>query len=323
MTMVRRPFSIAAAALCLAAAAGAATPAAAQSAAAAGAAPQADASPFSPAVFVNDRVITKYDLDQQKRLMTLSGRAPTDAEAREEAVNRMLRRIAAEEAGVSVDMGQAEAAIQAFAASLGLDTPAKLADALRRAGVSRDTLRRMAETESLWSAYVRQRYMSRAQVTDLELQDEIENGDRLSSAAYALVEIIVPERNDAAAAAQLARQIVQRVNGGEDPTALARRYSAAPTAGAGGRIGPIPSEQIPPAIRPALDEAQPGQAIGPLSVPGAQAVLVMVERRENRIEPTPELRERVRQQMLEERLSGLAEGRLSELRARALVSDRR
>ena len=80
---------------------------------------------------------------------------------------------------------------------------------------------------------------------------------------------------------------------------------------------------MPPAVRAALEPLAPGQATAPIEVPGGIVVLILNDRQDTRMELDAEGRERVRQLMLEERLTRLADGRLAELRARAFIDERR
>lgn len=298
-------------------------PAAAQSLAAAAPTSGADAnSPFAPAAFVNNRVVTRYDLDQRIKLLAMVGAPNSAQQAMDSLIDEKLKRSAAADAGVAVERPEVDQGLARFAASNGLDAEA-LAARLKAAGVSRVALRDYIESEILWTNYVRARFLSRSQVTDLELDDELKNGDRLSRTLYDLTEIVIPFGANRDAAMARASDIAAQINGGADAAALARRFSAAPTAAQGGRVGMLPPERLPPQLRTALDGMSAGQATQPVSVPGAAAVLVLNERKVERAEPTPELREQIRGQMLEERLTRLADARLAELRAAAFIDQRR
>ncbi|MFT7390552.1 MAG: parvulin-like peptidyl-prolyl isomerase [Paracoccaceae bacterium] len=295
-----------------------AAPAAAQTAAPGAASGAA----FAPAAFVNDQVISAYDIAQRGRLNAFLQAADGPEAALEGMIEERLKRGAAKDAGIAVERPAVEAALTRFAQGRGVDA-AGLQAQLAAAGVSRVTLRDFIETEIVWSAYVRRTFLTRAQVSDLELQDEIETSDRIVQVTYDLSEISMPYRDDPATVRALAARISAEVNGGGDAAALARRHSRSETASKGGRIGAVPSERMPPAIKAAVDPLRPGQATAPIEVPGGIVVLVLNDRIETRPELNAEGREQVRTRMLEERLTRLADGRLAELRARAFIDRRR
>jgi parvulin-like peptidyl-prolyl isomerase len=281
-----------------------------------------DAAPFSPAAFVNDQVITAYDIDQRMRLMGMLEIGENREAALDNAIEDRLKRSAAADAGITTDRGQIDASLDRFARARAMDA-AEIEKTLKKAGVSKMTLREFVETEVLWSSYVRRTFLTRATVSDLELDDELANSQRAMQTTYDLSEISLPFERDKFAAQELAARLSREINEGGDTAALARKYSRSPTASKGGRVGPLPSDRVPPAIRSALAPLQPGQASAPIEVPGGIVVLILNDRIDKRIELDAEGRERVRQQMLEERLTRLADGRLAELRARAFIDERR
>jgi parvulin-like peptidyl-prolyl isomerase len=294
----------------------AAVPAVAQTAAPA---PQA---PFSPAAFVNDQVITAYDIDQQARLMGMLEIGDSRQAALSNAIEDRLKRSAAIDAGIGADRAQIDASLGRFAQSRGTD-PEGIDKMLRASGVSRITLRNFIETEVLWSTYVRRTFLTRAAVSDLELQDELANSQRTVQTTFDLSEISLPFGRDKIAAQELAARLSREINQGGDVAALARKHSRSPTGAKGGRVEPLASDRMPPAVRAALAPLQPGQASAPIEVPGGIVVLILNSRDDKRVELDAEGRERLRQQMLEERLTRLADGRLAELRARAFIDERR
>jgi parvulin-like peptidyl-prolyl isomerase len=278
--------------------------------------------PFSPAAFVNDQVITAYDVDQRVRLMVMLEIGENREAAMDNAIEDRLKRSAATDAGITAERGQVDAALARFAQSRGTDA-AGVEKMLKRVGVSRITLRDFIETEVLWSTFVRRTFLTRATVTDLELDDELKNSQRTVQTTFDLSEISLPFGRDKIATQDLAARLSREINQGADVAELARKHSRSPTASKGGRVGVLPAERVPPAIRGALSALQPGQASSPIEVPGGIVVLILNDRVQERIELNAEGRERVRQQMLEERLTRLADGRLAELRARAFIDERR
>ena len=84
----------------------------------------------------------------------------------------------------------------------------------------------------------------------------------------------------------------------------------------------MPASELPGALSAILSQLPAGGVTDALTAQGAVVILKVFERREEPREMTPEDRERVRAQMLEQRLARQAEGRLQQLRARAYVERR-
>ncbi|SES96644.1 peptidylprolyl isomerase [Oceanicella actignis] len=279
---------------------------------------------FQTVAFVNGKAITNYDLDQRMRLLRLTGaaRGADEAELRERALDSLiddaLKREAASAAGIRVPAENLDAALAAFARGAGLD-PARLDAQLRKAGVSRRALEEMIETQIAWASLIRRDYGPRAEVSEAELDDAIADQGLDRRVVYDLGEIGLPAGKDRDAALARIEELAARINAGEDFAALARRYSRTPSAARGGRMGKVPSDRLPPALADELAQLEPGKVTRPLGVPGGVVLLTVLGREEQKIDLTPEDRERIRQNLLEQRLQRYAEGRLQELRAQAHI----
>ncbi len=284
---------------------------------------RSDAS-ISSVAFVNGDVITNFDVDQRARLLGAMG-APPQARTPDLALQAMiddrLKRSAARSAGIAIPPEQIDEAMANFAGNNNL-TVAQLEERMRRAGVADESLRQFVESEVLWNTLIRRDYGPRADVTDLDLEDEIEAEGLDKKLTFELGEIAIPSRgNEEAVIAQVER-IAADINGGADFGAMARKYSRSPTAPRGGRMGAVPSDRLPPPLVAELRDLQPGHVTRPLSVPGGVALLTVFNVTETPIELSEQDRERIRERMRQQRLGRYGEGRLQELRADAYI-DRR
>lgn len=281
-------------------------------------------SAITSVAFVNGEVITNFDVDQRARLLGAMG-APAEGRSFEAGLQAMiddtLKRSAAASAGISVPAQQVDDSIDNFARSNNLSR-ADLDARMRRAGVAEESLRQFVETELLWNTLIRRDYGPRADVTDLDLDDEIEAEGLDKKITFELGEIAVPARGDDEAVLRQVESIAAQINSGADFAAMARKYSRSPTAPRGGRMGAVPEDRLPPQLVAELRELKPGQVTRPLGVRGGIALLTVFSMTETPVELTPEDRERIREQMRRQRLARYAEGRLQELRAEAYI-DRR
>lgn len=281
-------------------------------------------SAFAPAAFVDGKAVTNYDVEQRARLLrTLGATQTVDLEAGlQSMIDDVLKRRAAEAAGLAVTREDVEAALQRFAAAQGAASPAALEARLRQGGVAPSSAREFLETELLWTQLVRRDYGATTQVTDLELQDEIEAAGLDKLVEFQLGEIALADRGNPEAALARARDLAERVRGGADFGALARANSDSPTARAGGVIGWVPRDRLPPGLSDQIATLPVGGILDPFPVPGGVVVLGLLDRREQTRELSAEDREAIRLQLLERRLSRRADARLAELRAGAYVERR-
>ncbi|MDF2232625.1 peptidylprolyl isomerase [Albimonas sp. CAU 1670] len=278
---------------------------------------------FAAAAFVNGKAVTNFDVEQRQKLIALAGAGSSDREtALQSVIDDRLKRGAADAAGVSVAPEEVEAALGRFAASLGVNGPAALETRLRRAGISLPIAREFVETELLWSAVVRRDFLPGAQVTEAEVDAEIEAAGLDKTVDYSMGEIAVPDEGDPVGKRAEVQKWVEELRAGADFEAMARARSRSRTAAQGGRIGWVPASQLPPALTSILAQLPVGGVTDALTAQGAVVVLKVFDRRETPREITPEDREQVRAQMLERRLARQAEGRLQQLRARAYVERR-
>ncbi|MEO0680783.1 MAG: peptidylprolyl isomerase, partial [Pseudomonadota bacterium] len=223
---------------------------------------------FRPAAFVDGRAITTFEVEQRQRLLRFSGLPSVGENA---ALNSMiedrLKRAAAEAAGITLPREEVERGLARMAAAQGLNAQA-FERRLRREGLSLAVVREHVETELLWSSVVRRDYGVQEEVTDLELEDEIEANGLDRAVSYDLGEIVLPA---GPGVMERAAGIVAEARGGADFGALARRHSRSPSAPRGGRAGRVPEDRLPPALAQILAGLEPGEVTDPLETPRAVA----------------------------------------------------
>lgn len=279
---------------------------------------------FAPAAFVDGKAVTNFDVEQRARLLKFTNVTPDlDREtAMDSVIDDRLKRRAADNAGLSVNREDVDRGLARFAEAQGLSSPAALESRLKAAGISLAVVRDYIEVELMWTSMIRREFSPRVEVTELELDEEIAASGLDRAVEFNMAEIAIAARGDPDAAMARAREAVAKIRGGEDFGAVARRYSQSPSAPKGGSLGWVPAERLPGPLRAQFMSMQPGGVTDPFPVQGGVAALGMLERREKEREITAEDRERLRQQLMEQRLQRQAEGRLLEMRARAYVERR-
>lgn len=242
---------------------------------------------FSPALIVNDEVVTRYELEQRAQLLRVL-RFPGDPAtmARRDLINDVLRGQVANAAGIEVAPEDIETGIAEFAARANL-TGEQFIQILAQNGVAYETLRDFTAASIEWREYIRTRFLARARPTDDEIDRALGQAQGGGGVRVLLSEIIIPaspenvERVEA-----LAAQLSQIDTIGAF-AAAARQYSASETRGRGGRMNWLPITNLPPGVRNVVLGLAPGEVSQPLSLPNAVALFQLRDIQETDA-PAPE-----------------------------------
>lgn len=255
-------------------------------------APVAAQNPFEPIVYVNDSAVSRYELQQRMRFMQILGAPGADAAAAEQAlIDDRLRIGAAQQMGIEATDEGLQAGLDEFASRAGLSA-AEFTAALERAGVESQAYRDFVKAGVVWRGVVRQRLVPQVQVSEAEIDQELRRQVETPIISRVLLsELVIPApagREEAAMGR--ARQIAASAPSEARFAAAARQYSAAGTAGAGGRLNWVDLDNLPPTLRPIITALRPGQTSQPLSVPGA---VVLFHLRDSQGELRPGAREQI------------------------------
>ncbi|NDW43944.1 peptidylprolyl isomerase [Ruegeria sp. PrR005] len=229
---------------------------------------------FSPAVRVNQGIITHFELEQRVRLMEVL-RIPGDPakDARRSLIEEKLKMQAVSEAGIEVPPEDVQQGIDDFASRARLSTDEFLA-ALQNEGVSAETVRDFVRNQMAWRDYISARYLAQARPTE----DEINRALGLSGGGglqVLLSEIIIPITPQTVDQVDdLAAQIAELKSYDAFATA-ATQFSAADTRAQGGQMPWLPLAQLPPALQPVILELDPGEVSTPITLPNAVALFQM------------------------------------------------
>jgi len=231
---------------------------------------------FAPAIHVNDQAITGYELQQRARMLTLF-RAPGDPRrlAREQLIEERIKLDAARAVGLVVEDDMVRTGMEEFAGRANM-TADQLISSLEEAGVSQQSFREFVRAGITWRELTRAQFASRVSVSE----DDLERATRALTGGAAvrvlLSEIILPVTSlgDAEAKQALATQIAEADSEG-DFAAAARQYSAAPSAGRGGRMEWVALSDLPAGLRPIVLGLAPGEVSDPLPIDGGLALFYM------------------------------------------------
>lgn len=230
---------------------------------------------FSPAITVNDDVITHFELEQRILFMELL-RIPGDPGelARKALIEESLKSSALKDAGIAADPEDIKLGIEDLASRTPL-SPDEFVKALGEAGVAPETLRDFVSVGISWRELVAQKYLSQARPTEDEIDRAMGTGGNSGGVQVLMSEVIMPvtpenvEQVDA-----LAAEIAQ-VTGYDAFSAAATQYSATETRDNGGRLDWLSINQLPPGLQPVILALRPGEVTPPISLPNAVALFQM------------------------------------------------
>ncbi|WP_412506390.1 peptidylprolyl isomerase [Roseovarius sp. SYSU LYC5161] len=240
---------------------------------------------FEPLIKVNDMAITRYELRQRARMLTLF-RAPGDPEtlAREQLVEERLKLDAARRNGLTLEDADIRDGMAEFAERADMPADQFIAQ-LQQAGVSEESFREFVRAGVIWRELTRARFARRIAVSEDDLERARAAVSGRAGVRVLLSEIIMPlqqGREDAVRAR--AREIAQ-ITSQSAFAAQARQYSAAGTAARGGRLDWTPLNELPPQLRSVILGLAPGDVSDPLPLDGAVALFQLRDIQE--ITPPP------------------------------------
>jgi len=229
---------------------------------------------FAPVAEVNGSVITAYEQSQRATMLTLF-RTPGDpaAQALDALINERLQMREAKRRGLTVTEEEIVAGETEFAQRAQLDRTQFLA-ALAQAGVARESLRDFVVAGLLWRKVVRDEFAGRVSISQAEVDRFIADARRERPGPRVLLtEIILPANTpQARATAERIAAELQNIRSVDAFSDAARRYSAAPTAPAGGRLDWMPIGNLPGNIAALVLPLAPGGVTPPVPLPNALAV---------------------------------------------------
>ena len=229
---------------------------------------------FSPAIKVNQDIVTWYELNQRQQFLTVLG-APgaSDSEVRQALIDDRLRKQAMREAGIDAAPEDVQVGIDEFAARGQLSTDQFL-QLLSDAGVDRETVRDFVANQLSWRDYISARYLSQARPSDDEINRAL--GQTGGGGLQVLLsEVIIPVNQQTVAQAELLAQEIAQLEGFDAFSAAASQYSAAATRNDGGRLDWLNLSSLPPALQPVLLGLKNGDITQPISLPNAIAMFQM------------------------------------------------
>jgi peptidyl-prolyl cis-trans isomerase SurA len=236
----------------------------------AGMAPAQEGGLFSPRMVINGQTVTNFEMEQ-RMLMLRALRAPGDPE--KEAMKALMRdRLgaqAAKDLGITVTAEQVKEGMEEFASRANL-TAEQFTEALGQEGVAPETFRDFVANGLLWRDVVRSKFGAQIRISEAQIDRALAENAKTPKVQVLLSELIIPvQGEDVSPVLDQARQIKAETGSESSFAAAARQFSAAPSAGRGGRLEWMPITNLPPAIVQKVLTLSPGEVSDPIVVPQA------------------------------------------------------
>jgi len=242
---------------------------------------------------VNDDIITGFDLRQRMlMIIAMSQVQPTEENLpaiQQQALTALIEeRLQVQEIAkyetLKITDDEVNEEIAAMAQQAGV-SPDQYVAFLEQGGIRPTNLREQLRTEIGWRALVGGRFNSRAQVSRAAVEQAMRQlNEAASKPQYLVGEIYIEAARVGGmqAAVDGAGQLVAQLQQGAPFQAVARQFSAAPSAGARipGDAGWIVQGTVQPALQQAFDALQVGQLSQPIPVEGGVYIIYMRDKRQ-------------------------------------------
>lgn len=238
---------------------------------------------------VNDQIITGFDLRQRMLILIAQTQVqPTEQNLpaiQQEALNRLIEeRLQTQELAryeVAISDAEVDDELAAMAREAGV-TPEAYLSFMEQGGIRPSAFREQLRTEIGWQQLVAGRFGGRSRAS----RNQVEQAMRQITEAAAKPQYLIGEIYIEAArvggmqeAVNGATQLVQQMVQGAPFQAVARQFSAAPSAVRGGDAGWVVQGAVQPALQQALDSLQVGQLSNPIPVEGGVYIIYMRDKR--------------------------------------------
>lgn len=250
----------------------------------------------SVAAVINNEVITTYDVRQRIRLLIVStGVQPTsqnlpqiEREALRALVDESLQRQElkrfegrAKGAKVFPTEKEVDAEIEDMAGQYSVKGP-QLLKSLEGAGIEPATLRNQLRVQLGWRRYIGGRFRDNVRIGDDQVTSMMARINAASAKPQYLVSEVFIDAQRAGGQEQAmegARQLAQQLKQGASFAAVARQFSALPTAANGGDAGWLVSGEMPAEVEGALELLKAGQTSEPVPVRDGVYLVQLREKR--------------------------------------------
>ena len=221
----------------------------------------AKSSQFSPAIKVNNVFISKYEINERRKLLIALGTSKSEARknAQEHLINETLQQLHSKTIGVTVLPSQIEEVFNNFISVRSL-TKNSLNQSLRKFGASLDELKKYLKANVLMRNIINNTFYSRMTIEDFDFSIFRPSASISIPTQLNISEIVIPfSVRGKENTIKLGERIIKDLKNGEDFEKLAKRFSKAATSKKGGLIGFIELDSLPDPLKEILIKLKSGK----------------------------------------------------------------
>ncbi len=238
----------------------------------------AGAQSFTPVARVDGEVITRFELDQRQRFLTLL-RAPGDvrAVALDQLVSERLQNREVERAGIELTDEQISAGIEEFAKRGNL-TGEQFLTLLAQKGIAAESFRDFVAAGVGWREFVKAKFSPLVTLSQTEIEIAMGESEPEAGLRVLLSEIALPAGDPATRRASMKR--ANRLTGLDEAgfRDAATRFSVARSRAEGGEMPWVDASTLPPVIAGPVRALRPGQTTRPIQTGDKIRVYFMRDR---------------------------------------------
>ena len=262
----------------------------------------------SVAALVNDDPISSYDLRQRMRLLVATtGVQPTEdniPQIEREALRGLVDERLEMQEVKTIEQKQKDLHLEPQDDEL----DANLAEIAKQSGVTREqmlaslksdgvdprTLRDQVKAQMSWNHYISARFHDAVVIGDPQVESAVAQADAASlKPQYNLAEIYLDASHVGGqqAAEDGAHQLVLQMQNGAPFGAVARQFSALPTAANGGDAGWVVDSALKPELRTVVEQMKPGDLSQPIVTPDGVYIVLLRQKKAGASDQVVELKQ--------------------------------
>ncbi|MGI9392842.1 MAG: peptidylprolyl isomerase [Parvibaculales bacterium] len=237
------------------------------------------------AVIVNDDIISLFDVKQRVSLFLASSSIPRTeeninavrAQILRTLINEYVQLQEADRLSVKVSEREVDDAFAELAKSNKMSTD-EMKKFLSDNNVTLETMKKKMQAELSWSYLVRGRFSNQINISEDAVEKIFSrNLQNVNKPRFFVSEILLPidRGNSEAEVKKFAEDMIKRLRGGTDFGAIARQFSASPSAANGGRIGWVSKGELSQKLDEALGKMEIGQVSEPIRIFSGFAILAL------------------------------------------------
>ena len=262
----------------------------------------------SVAALVNDDPISSYDLRQRMRLLVATtGVRPSEdnlPQIEREALRGLVDEHLEMQEVKSIEQKQKDLHLEPEDEEI----DGNLSEIAKQSGISREqmiatlksdgvdvrTLRDQIRAQMSWTHYIGARFRDAVVIGDPQVSSAVAQANAASLKPQynmALIFLDAAHVGGQQAAEDGARQLILQMQGGAPFGAVARQFSALPTAANGGEMGWVVETDLKPEIRAAVEQMRPGDLSQPIVTPDGVYIVLLKEKRAGASDQVVDLRQ--------------------------------